>query len=59
MPYLSKSYLFLYNALQSMGWAVALIQVITGIKQAGSLTGAYAAAGETVGEFIEQCRNAF
>ena len=57
MPSISKSYLFLYNVLQSVGWAVALFQVITGIQQAGSLTGAYATAGETVGESISQCRN--
>jgi hypothetical protein len=57
MSSISKSYLLLYNVLQSVGWAVALYQVIIGIKEAGSLTGAYATAGETVGTFISQCRN--
>lgn len=52
MASISKSYLFLYNVLQSVGWAVALFQVITGIQHAGSLTGAYATAGETVGKSI-------
>ncbi|KAG7671733.1 hypothetical protein Ndes2526B_g07369 [Nannochloris sp. 'desiccata'] len=51
MPSVSKSYLLIYNVLQSVGWAVAFFQVIAGIKQAGSLTGAYATAGETVGFF--------
>jgi hypothetical protein len=40
-----------------VGWAVALFQVIAGINQAGSLTGAYATAGETVGKNFWKCRN--
>jgi len=59
MPSVSKTYLLIYNVLQSLGWAVALSQVITGMKENRSLTGAYATAGGTVGKLICQCQNAF
>jgi hypothetical protein len=46
----AKGYLLLYNAAQSVGWAVALAQTLLSIARDGSLGNAYAAAGGTVSE---------
>ena len=46
----AKGYLLLYNIVQSVGWAVALIQTLLVIVQDRSLNNFYAAAGGTVSE---------
>ena len=46
----AKGYLLLYNAAQSIGWAVALVQTVLVIVRDGSMNNVYAAAGSTVSE---------
>lgn len=49
MASVRKAYLLLYNVFQAAGWALALYQVIDGSIKTQSLSGAYAAAGNTIG----------
>nr|AKM76670.1 protein-tyrosine phosphatase-like protein [Erodium texanum] len=48
MPQLSNFYLFLYNSLQSIGWALALFRVLSNFVATKSTDGAYASAGELI-----------
>lgn len=57
----AQGYLLLYNAAQSVGWAVALVQTLLVIARDGSLGNVYAAAGGTVSEQLHPlhaCSNA-
>nr|AKM76690.1 protein-tyrosine phosphatase-like protein [Pelargonium tetragonum] len=58
MPQLSNLYLFLYNSLQSIGWALALFRVLSSFVLTKSTHEAYASAGELIcylqtAEFLE------
>ncbi len=46
----ATGYLLLYNAAQSVGWALALLQTVRSVLQDRSLDSVYAAAGLTVRE---------
>ncbi|XP_068644532.1 uncharacterized protein [Aristolochia californica] len=48
MPRLSTLYLFCYNALQTIGWAISLFRIISQFISTKSLNGAYAAAGDLI-----------
>nr|AKM76678.1 protein-tyrosine phosphatase-like protein [Monsonia marlothii] len=48
MAQLSNLYLFLYNSLQSVGWAVALFRVLSNFVVTKSIDGAYSSAGELI-----------
>nr|AKM76676.1 protein-tyrosine phosphatase-like protein [Hypseocharis bilobata] len=48
MSQLSNLYLFLYNSLQSFGWALALFRVLSSFVLTKSVGGAYASAGELI-----------
>lgn len=48
----ANAYLLLYNTVQSLGWAVALVQTVLAIAQDGSFSNVYAAAGGTVSKQI-------
>ena len=58
MASLHKAYLLVYNLCQAVGWASVLFQVIEGVRKTGSLTGAYASAGDTVGMSVNDYHNA-
>nr|GMD73504.1 very-long-chain (3R)-3-hydroxyacyl-CoA dehydratase 2 [Ipomoea batatas] len=45
---LQSSYLFLYNSLQAFGWAVSLWRLLISFISTGSITGAYASAGQLI-----------
>nr|AKM76674.1 protein-tyrosine phosphatase-like protein [Geranium maderense] len=48
MHRLSNLYLFIYNSLQSLGWALALFKVLSSFVVTKSTDGAYASAGELI-----------
>ncbi|XP_024032176.1 very-long-chain (3R)-3-hydroxyacyl-CoA dehydratase 2 [Morus notabilis] len=48
MPTLSNLYLFAYNSLQAFGWAVCLSRILSDFISTGTLTGAYASAGDLI-----------
>ncbi|XP_021716222.1 very-long-chain (3R)-3-hydroxyacyl-CoA dehydratase 2-like isoform X1 [Chenopodium quinoa] len=48
MPRLSNLYLFTYNFAQTIGWAVALIQILIGFSSTKSFNGAFASSGQII-----------
>uniref|UniRef100_A0A803KS32 Very-long-chain (3R)-3-hydroxyacyl-CoA dehydratase n=1 Tax=Chenopodium quinoa TaxID=63459 RepID=A0A803KS32_CHEQI len=48
MPRLSNLYLFTYNFAQTIGWAVALIQILIGFTSTKSFNGAFASSGQII-----------
>ncbi|CAH9108845.1 unnamed protein product [Cuscuta epithymum] len=43
-----SSYLFLYNSIQAIGWAVSLWRISNRLASTKSFNGAYASAGELI-----------
>ncbi|PON52558.1 Protein-tyrosine phosphatase-like, PTPLA [Trema orientale] len=48
MPPPSNLYLFGYNSLQTVGWAVSLFSILSSFISTGALHGGYASAGELI-----------
>lgn len=48
MPRLSNLYLFTYNFAQTIGWAVALLWILTGFATTKSFNGAFASSGQLI-----------
>ncbi|PON59005.1 Protein-tyrosine phosphatase-like, PTPLA [Parasponia andersonii] len=48
MPPPSNLYLYGYNSLQTVGWAVSLFSILISFISTGALHGGYASAGELI-----------
>lgn len=48
MSQLSNLYLFAYNSLQALGWAISVSRILNNFVSTKSLSGAYASAGELI-----------
>ncbi|GFS42871.1 protein-tyrosine phosphatase-like, PTPLA [Actinidia rufa] len=48
MSQLSSLYLFAYNSLQALGWAISLTRILSNFVSIQSFAGAYASAGELI-----------
>ncbi|XP_052184309.1 uncharacterized protein LOC127796281 isoform X2 [Diospyros lotus] len=48
MPRLLSSYLFAYNSLQALGWAICLFRITSNWASTKAINGAYASAGELI-----------
>ncbi|CAH1432410.1 unnamed protein product [Lactuca virosa] len=48
MASLSNLYLFIYNSVQALGWAIALFRIVIDFVSTKSINGAYASAGDLI-----------
>ncbi|XP_058199623.1 uncharacterized protein LOC131314791 isoform X2 [Rhododendron vialii] len=48
MSQLSNLYLFAYNSIQALGWAISISRILSNFVSTKSFSGAYASAGELI-----------